>query len=649
MEANLRSARTLLGVCLAAWLAVPAPGDPMQREPSGRRYVRQDGAWFRVEPQGLFRVDPTTVSVRFRAPGASAAAGASLAQFRAARGGLSDARWMRVRDLAPVRTNALGIHDLRLPDGEDLFQVLAILRSSPWVEFAEENTFGAYLGIPNDAQFGLQWALHNTGQTGGTLDADIDADLAWDITSGDPSIVIAELDCGTETTHPDLSSNLWKNADEIPGNGVDDDANGFVDDVDGWDFGNNNNNVNGPIFHGTFVAGIAIARTNNTVGISGLAGGFGPPPGGGCRLMPVCVGDFSPNAAVLDDAIVYAADNGARVITMSLTVAPSAAIDAALSYAHDVKGVFLDCATGNNASVVFYPANQPTVVAVAATDHNDARASFSNFGPEVWVSAPGANVRSTTLGGGYTNSSGTSFAAPHVAALAGLMLSVLPGLEPDEIKAVLRLTADDVDAPGFDPNTGWGRINAFGAVRYVADADCNGNGIFDPTDIALGTSPDVNANGVPDECEVATYCTAKTNSLGCLPASSSSGVPSASAGSGFQVRATNVRNGKSGMLFYGSTGRAAAPFQGGTLCVASPVHTTPVLDAGGTPAPANDCSGAWRIDMNAFAAGALGGQPAPELQVPGTVIDCQWWGRDPGFAPPANTTLSDGQEYTVGS
>jgi len=140
------------------------------------------------------------------------------------------------------------------------------------------------------------------------------------------------------------------------------------------------------------------------------------------------------------------------------------------------------------------------------------------------------------------------------------------------------------------------------------------------------------------------YCTAKPNSLGCVPAIGASGTPSASAGSGFVITGTNVRNNKAGMLLYGVTGRAAIPFQGGLLCVKTPIRRTPGVDSGGAPKPVADCSGVFALDFNAFSAGGAG---LPALQIPGTVVDCQWWGRDPGFAPPDNTTLTDALEFTV--
>jgi hypothetical protein len=193
--------------------------------------------------------------------------------------------------------------------------------------------------------------------------------------------------------------------------------------------------------------------------------------------------------------------------------------------------------------------------------------------------------------------------------------------------------------------------NAVGqnSPTYISSAAC---GIPEPTDTAAIGFP--NSMMIFDFCAVPTsavpvvYCTAKTNALGCLPAVGFAGVPSATATSGFTVTSSNNRNQKSGLLFYGNTGRANTAFQGGTLCVKAPIKRTPALNSGGTALPANDCTGVYSIDMNAFRAGALGGSPAPFLSIPGTVVNCQFWGRDPGFPAPNNTSLSDGLEYTVG-
>ena len=144
-----------------------------------------------------------------------------------------------------------------------------------------------------------------------------------------------------------------------------------------------------------------------------------------------------------------------------------------------------------------------------------------------------------------------------------------------------------------------------------------------------------------------TYCTAKLGSVGCAPAIGHSGAASATAGSGFIVNGTDFINNKNCLLFYGVNGQAALPYQGGTLCVAPQIKRTPSTNTGGNPPP-NDCSGIPAIDMNLFAVGGIGGVPLPALQIPGTVVNCQWWGRDPGFAAPNNTQLSNGLEYLVG-
>ncbi|HUR28767.1 MAG TPA: hypothetical protein VM509_11315, partial [Planctomycetota bacterium] len=168
-----------------------------------------------------------------------------------------------------------------------------------------------------------------------------------------------------------------------------------------------------------------------------------------------------------------------------------------------------------------------------------------------------------------------------------------------------------------------------------------------PQGYALVASGDILA---PGGCSgsVTPYCVAKLNSLFCLPAIHGTGTPSASTGSGFLVTCTNVLNNKPGLLLYTVGGRAASPFTGGTLCVASPIKRTPGMNSGGTPpGPGNDdCSGVYSIDMNAFAVGALGGTPLAALQTPGTLVDAQFWGRDNGFVLPDNTTLSDGLEFT---
>ena len=184
---------------------------------------------------------------------------------------------------------------------------------------------------------------------------------------------------------------------------------------------------------------------------------------------------------------------------------------------------------------------------------------------------------------------------------------------------------------------GW-QVYGPGVARILLDTPTGTGGHFELDDLELTFACD----GSPQ-----TYCTAKVNSLGCTPAIAASGGPSATAPMGFVVSATQVRNQHVGLLIYGFSGRAAVPFQGGWLCLASPVHRTVPVDSGGSALPTQDCSGVYALDLNAFAQGLVGGVPRPELRQPGALVVCQWWGRDSGYAPPWNTTLSDALEYAI--
>ncbi|MHC4262168.1 MAG: S8 family serine peptidase [Planctomycetota bacterium] len=399
-----------------------------------------------------------------------------------------------------LRANRLGNVDIQLAPGADLDLAVDSLAGVAGVSAAERIYLGRYHGVPNDPLFGNQDHLRNLGQTGGTLDADVDAEHAWAISTGDPDIVIAVIDSGTETTHPDLAPNIWVNPGEIPGNGVDDDGNGFVDDVQGWSFENGIPNPAGGS-HGTWVAGVVGAASNNGIGIAGLAGGDGAKRG--CQMMCMGIGAFSPDPSLLDDAILYAIDNGARVITLSLSAPESASLNNAFKAAFDA-GLFLDCAAGNGffgSGPVSYPATHPNVVAVGGTTHDDVFWTGANSGPEVRVSAQAENVYTTAVGGGYEPISGTSFAAPQVGALAGLILSVNPDLTPLEVLFLMAGTADDVGAPGFDNQTGLGRINAWRALLAASNPDCDGNGEIDAFEIAMGMAVDTDGDDRIDSCQ----------------------------------------------------------------------------------------------------------------------------------------------------
>jgi subtilisin family serine protease len=435
----LRTPRLSLVSAVAVALSVSLSAPASAQVLSGFQHTA-DG-WVLHQDDQQFSVHPSVVSMRY-------ADRETAVADRLAALGTGDPV---LAGLTVLRSNRLGIVDVLLPADADPILVAAALSAQRGVEFAEPNTMGEYVATPNDTSYVMQWNLKNTGQTGGAVGADVSAEAAWDIQDGDPSVAIGVLDSGTEWNHPDLASNIWDNADEV---------------IDGTDTDGNDNDPSGSFFHGTFVAGCVAASSNNGQGIAALAGGA--VDGQGCSVMPVNVGSFSPNGAILDDAIIYAADNGVRVITLSLTVGMTTAINAAVDYAVDVQGVFIDCASGNGSSSVGYPANLPKIMAVASTNHLDVKSSFSNPGLQVEVAAPGENVFSTDIGGGYTTNSGTSFSAPHVAALAGLLFSEDPAATGPGVRALIRATADDVGPAGFDNGTGDGRINARNALLALA-------------------------------------------------------------------------------------------------------------------------------------------------------------------------------------
>jgi subtilisin family serine protease len=346
---------------------------------------------------------------------------------------------------------ALGIIRLSVPESH-LTQRITRLQADPRVAWAEPNYLVYPDFIPNDP-------LYSSTQK--SYLSRLQVEGAWDVTIGRPDVVIAVLDTGVEMSHPDLATGIWTNPGEIPDNGLDDDGNGFVDDVHGWDFADEDNDPSDDYWHGTHVAGIAAARTNNATGIAGMAGG--------ATIMPVDVfrGGIGTYADLIQ-AIVYAADNGADVINMSLgALSYSRGEEAAVEYAWK-RGAVLVAAAGNNGNDAWhYPAAHAHVIGVAATDSYDRRASFSSFGPFVAVSAPGVAVMSSILGNRYGLGSGTSMATPHVSGLAALILSRNPTLTNEEVRAIIESTADDLGTLGRDPFYGFGRINAARALAAV--------------------------------------------------------------------------------------------------------------------------------------------------------------------------------------
>ncbi len=351
------------------------------------------------------------------------------------------------------------LYALSVAPGQEAATVAA-LRRNPDVDFAELDYLAQATELPDDPALNLQWALPKIGLP-----------AAWSVTTGTTGLVVAAVDSGLYLGHPDLASKVWTNAGEIPGNGIDDDLNGKADDVNGWHFYQQwtpsgyipagNADVNDEFGHGTHVAGILGAATNNGLGIAGVSWGT--------RVMPVRVLDQYGNGWYSDIAagIIYAADNGAKIINLSLGGATaSATLCQAVKYAYEVKGSLVVAATGNAGGAVYYPAACADVLAVAATDRADQRAGFSNFGPQVDLAAPGVEIYSTWPWlDGYFTKSGTSMAAPHVSGLAALVWSRWPDWANVAVGEQIIGTAVDVANPGWDPLTGWGRIDAAAALE----------------------------------------------------------------------------------------------------------------------------------------------------------------------------------------
>lgn len=344
----------------------------------------------------------------------------------------------------------------------------------PLVERVELNHVVRAQLTPGDPGFGLLWGLHNTGQSGGTPDADIDAPETWDLTRGAADVVVAVIDTGVAYTHPDLAANAWINAGEVPGNGVDDDGNGYIDDVYGYDFYNFDADPFDDHGHGTHVAGTIAAVGDNGVGVVGVTWHS--------RVMALKFLGFDGSGyeSGAIDAILYAADMGARVMNNSWGGGPySPALEDAIRAADEAGALFV-AAAGNdstdNDALPFYPAGYalPNVIAVAATDASDALAWFSNYGAvSVDLGAPGDLIYSTvpSVGdwccsdpSGYFYLSGTSMATPHASGAAALAFAYFPGIGHHAVRDRVLYGSDALAALADRTLTG-GRLNAYRALE----------------------------------------------------------------------------------------------------------------------------------------------------------------------------------------
>lgn len=319
--------------------------------------------------------------------------------------------------------------------------------------------------LPDDSRFDDMWGLNNEGQAGGTDDADIDAPESWSITTGNPDMVVAVIDSGADMDHEDLADNIWTNPGEIADNGIDDDGNGYVDDVHGWDFAHDDNDPSDTDSicggHGSHTAGTIGAVGNNGIGVTGINWNM--------QVMPLKIFKSvwkiycSTSSADIVEAIQYATTMGVRVSNNSYGGGPSSQAEYDAIRASDM--VFV-AAAGNesvdNDTTPSYPAGYDldNIISVAATDRNDNLAYFSNYGDSVDIAAPGVDILSTIPDDAYEFFSGTSMAGPHVAGAAAMLIGYNSDLTTREVKWNLLNGADFKDLPIF---TG-ARLNLYNSL-----------------------------------------------------------------------------------------------------------------------------------------------------------------------------------------
>ncbi len=408
---------------------------------------------------------------------------------------------------------------LELPDGADVEALARVWSAQPGVVYAEPDFVGVgagsfaplprptlpFVGAPvEDEFFYRQWGFENTGSNAEIpiplkAGADINARRAWTVTNGSSDIVVAVLDSGLKLDHPDIASRIWTNAAETA-DGTDNDGNGLVDDLTGWDYANADADPTDDHGHGTIVAGLIGAIRDNGVGYAGID------PSASLMILKVVGSDLRGFYSWWIAGIMYAVDHGADVINLSVGGTDvSQALQDAVDYAHE-RGVLVTASMMNtNTNVPYYPAAYPNSVAVGATDGEDQRAvpfcdqPGSNYGPHIDLVAPGNYIigLSTLEDGRYPATwgfCGTSGAAPLVAGAASMLLAIDPTLEPEALRAILRETAADQvgrsseDTPGFDVYHGSGRLDVFAAVSSIANPTSSGDAVPLST-LALSVAP----------------------------------------------------------------------------------------------------------------------------------------------------------------
>ena len=414
-----------------------------------------------IEADPSLEFDPTSIVVQF-APGATEE---QRALVRAAVGGGVVETWQ----LVP------GLEHIAIPGGvEAAIDAISVIgEATGTVEFVEPD-FIAHIGAnPNDPGFANLWGMNNTGQTvnsdPGAAGADIDANLAWDVTTGSSAFVVGMADSGIRSTHEDLAANRWTNPGEIAGNNIDDDGNGRIDDTWGWDFYNNDKDPTDDNGHGTHTAGTVGAVGNNGKGVAGVCWNV--------RLAGLKIGSRSGSISLTAaiSALDYCIGKGIRLSNHSWgggssSSSFSAAVDRARAAGH-----LLVCAAGNSGAnsetAPQYPASYPqdNIIAVASTTNDDTLSSFSNYGAtRVDLGAPGSNVYSTYIRNNANNAyaylSGTSMATPHVTGAAALVWDQNPSWTYAQVRGKILSTVRPISALSGKCVTG-GVLNASAAVR----------------------------------------------------------------------------------------------------------------------------------------------------------------------------------------
>ena len=462
------------------------------------RLVEKNAATF-VSPvfydsRGLPRIITPHLLIGVDASLAPAAVDALLEPY----GTIEERHFGGLRDVYRVRSGSR--------NGFDVLADANALAAHPATTFAEPDMIlqGMTQHIPNDPLFNGQWAL-NQGN-----DQDMDAPEAWDIEQGDPGISVVILDLGIQQNHPDLNQLPGQDfAGSVPGGG----PQATCDN------------------HGTAVAGCVSASIDNSTGLVGVAPGCTVRSGKigiGTSFFGVCLGSFDSQPSMLVNALNWTVTVGARITNSSFSYGQSSAVDSAYASSR-ANGVNHFAATGNGGGgSISYPSSLPSIAAVGALQASGTRASFSQFGSGIQFSAPGADIDSTdrTGGAGYESGNyvfgldGTSFASPYAAGIAALILSQDDSLSPAEVEQVMRDTAVDIGASGYDTTYGWGFLNAYNAVSAGATAcpaDISGNdsvGFEDLVSVLSAWGPcggcdaDIDDSGTVDFADIVTLLAA---------------------------------------------------------------------------------------------------------------------------------------------